>query len=122
MKDKNKLLVSNSSISNEKSSEIDENIENRIKSDDSIEMATYEILKNNFFNIVTSQNGSRIMQSYIFRSSSEVIKAIFTEIADFMNEIITNIYGNYFCQKFFCVLDSEDRKFFLKKVSFFNLL
>ena len=82
-------------------------------------METYEILKGKFFKIVTSQNGSRIMQTYIFKSSSEVIKVIFSEIADFMNEIIINIYGNYFCQKFFCVLANEDRKYFLKKV--FNL-
>jgi len=79
-------------------------------------METYEKLKNKFFKIVTSQNGSRIMQTFIFKSSNEVIKAIFTELSDYMNEIITNIYGNYFCQKFFCVLDNEDRKKFLKKV------
>lgn len=107
---------SNGSIRNEKNSEIDENIENRIKSDDRIETETYELLKKKFFRIVTSQNGSRIMQTYIFKSSSEVIKAIFSEIAGFMNEIITNVYGNYFCQKFFCVLDNKDRKTFLKKV------
>lgn len=58
------------------------------------------------------------MQTYIFNSSLEVIKAIFSEIVDQMNDIITNIYGNYFCQKFFSVLDDEDRKTFLKKVMF----
>lgn len=81
-------------------------------------METFEKLRHKFFKIVTSQNGSRIMQTYIFNSSNEVIKAIFTELADFMNEIITNIYGNYFCQKFFCVLDNEDREIFLKKVNY----
>jgi hypothetical protein len=108
----------NSSNRNERNTEIDENIENKIKSDERIEMDTFEILKDKFFKIVTSQNGSRIMQIYIFNSSAEVIKAIFTEIAHFMNEIITNIYGNYFCQKFFRVLDNDDRKIFLKKVFF----
>jgi len=67
---------------------------------------------------VTSQNGSRIMQIYIFKSSLEVIKKIFTEISNNMNDIITNVYGNYFCQKFFCVLENEDRITFLKKVNF----
>lgn len=108
----------NSSNRNDKNIDIDETIENKIKLDDRIEMETLEILKDKFFRIVTSQNGSRIMQTYIFKSSPEVIKAIFTELADFMNEIITNVYGNYFCQKFFCVLDNEDRIIFLKKVFF----
>jgi len=90
--------------------------ENKIKADDKIENDTYCILKNRFFKIVTSQNGSRIMQTYIFKSSMEVIEKIFLEIVENMNDIITNVYGNYFCQKFFCVLNNEDRKIFLKKV------
>jgi len=59
------------------------------------------------------------MQTYIFKSSKDVIKRIFLEIVNNMNEIITNVYGNYFCQKFFCVLDNDDRKIFLKKVIYF---
>lgn len=42
---------------------------------------------------------------------------IFEEISIHMNDIITNVYGNYFCQKFFCVLDNKDREIFLKTVN-----
>lgn len=84
----------------------------------------YEILKGKFFKIVTSQNGSRILQSYIPKSSKDIIKKILNELLEHLNEILINIYGNYFCPKFFSVLDSEDRLKFLEKVQkyFLNFL
>lgn len=97
--------------------DLDEEIENRIKADEKIELDVFELIKGKFFRIVTSQNGSRIMQNYIFKSSELVIKNIFEEISVHLNDIITNVYGNYFCQKFFCVLDVEDRLVFLNKVN-----
>lgn len=120
-----KIIIKGSIGSNKnEKNEIDEITENKIKLDDKIEPEIFEHLKGKFFRIVTSQNGSRIMQNYIFKSSLGVIKKIFTEISDNLNDIITNLYGNYFCQKFFCVLDFDDRKIFLKRVnlSFYFLI
>ena len=96
--------------------DIDEMVENKIRIDNEITEETLEILKGKIFQIVTCQNGSRILQTYIFKSTVDVIKKIFTELADHIPEIITNVYGNYFCQKFFLTLEDSDKVIFLKKV------
>lgn len=91
-------------------------VENKIRIDNEITEETFEILKGKFFQIVTCQNGSRILQTYIFKSTLDVIKKIFSELAEHVPEMITNVYGNYFCQKFFLTLEDFDKITFLQKV------
>ena len=91
-------------------------VENKIRLDNEITDDTYLSLKGKFFKIVTCQNGSRILQTYIFKSTLEVIRKIFIELSEHLPEIITNVYGNYFCQKFFLTLVDNDRILFVQKV------
>ena len=91
-------------------------VENKIRLENEITEETYQILKDKFFKIVTCQNGSRILQTYIFKSNLEIISKIFKELSGHLPDIITNVYGNYFCQKFFLTLQDNDRILFLQKV------
>lgn len=91
-------------------------VESKIRLENEITEETYMILKNKFFHIVTCQNGSRILQTYIFKSNLDIITKIFKELSNHLPDIITNVYGNYFCQKFFLTLQDDDRILFLKKV------
>ena len=103
--------------------DIDEVVENKIRLENEITEETYLILKDKFFQIVNCQNGSRILQTYIFKSNMNIVAKIFKELSDHLPDIITNIYGNYFCQKFFLTLPDDDRILFLEKViNFFSFL
>jgi hypothetical protein len=106
----------NSNINKPDSNDIDEIVENKIRLENEITEESYLILKDKFSQIVNCQNGSRILQTYIFKSNIEIITKIFKEISDHIFEIITNVYGNYFCQKFFLTLTDVDRILFLQKV------
>lgn len=111
--------MNNSQNNNEKDkNDIDEMVENKIRLDNEITEETYHILKDKFLSIVNCQNGSRILQTYIFKSNLDIVSKIFLELSDNLPDIITNVYGNYFCQKFFLTLQDDDRILFLKKVSY----
>lgn len=110
----------NHSSNNEKDkNDIDEMVENKIRLENEITEEAYLILKDKFLHIVTCQNGSRILQTYIFKSNIEIVTKIFKELSNNLPDIITNVYGNYFCQKFFLTLQDEDRILFLQKVIYF---
>lgn len=94
-------------------------MENKIRLENEISEETFIELKGKFSHIVNSQNGSRILQTYIFRSNIEIVGKIFREVCDHLPSIITNVYGNYFGQKFFLTLNDDDRLIFLKRVNFF---
>lgn len=117
-------MNSNNNINNQNfqqtpdKNDIDEMVENKIRLENEITEETFIILKDKFFQIVTCQNGSRILQTYIFKSNLDIVSKIFLELSDNLPDIITNVYGNYFCQKFFLTLQDDDRILFLKKVSY----
>lgn len=81
-----------------------------------ISESNFELIKGNIFNILTSQNGSRIIQSCISKTSLEVMKSIFIEIKDKLHLLINDQYGNYFCKKFFCSITEDERIAFLESV------
>jgi len=117
MGNSNSSLKNSANISQPDKNDIDEMVENKIRLENEITEETYLILKDKFFQIVTCQNGSRILQTYIFKSNLEIITKIFKELSNHLPDIITNVYGNYFCQKFFLTLKDEDRILFLEKVT-----
>jgi hypothetical protein len=67
--------------------------------------------------LLTSQNGSRIIQSCISKTSVEIISKLFEEIKTKLNILFNDQYGNYFCQKFFCSLTEKERVSFLENVN-----
>lgn len=73
-------------------------------------------MKGSFLSLITSQNGSRIMQLALGNSSYVVIEHIMREIENQLNELMVDPYANYFCQKFYEYLKLDDRLVFLEKV------
>jgi hypothetical protein len=74
-------------------------------------------IKVNLVGIIRTQNGSRVLQKYLNKTSGLVIRLIFNEIINDLNDLLIDSYANYFCQKIFGLLDHEDRLRFLTKVS-----
>lgn len=97
-------------------SELNEIIEINIRQDEFISKENYELLKGKFLFILTSQNGSRIIQTCISKTSIEIMSKIFMEIKDKLHILINDQYGNYFLKKFFCSITEKERIIFLENV------
>lgn len=78
-----------------------------------IDTETYEIFNGSFLKIITSQNGSRVLQKALKKTSGEILTKIFSEVRDKIVGMMVDSYANYFCQKFFTFLNFEDRISFL---------
>lgn len=100
----------------------DELLENGIRQEEFISEKNFKLIEGNFFEILTSQNGSRIVQSCLSKTSIEIITKIFLEIKPKLNNLIVHRYGNYFCKKFFCSLTDRERISFLESVFIFELI
>jgi hypothetical protein len=74
-------------------------------------------LQGKFIPLMKTQTTSRILQYYLENTSQEIIHLIFLEIKDNIEELLFDIYANYFCLKIFYFLIEEDRIIFLKKIS-----
>jgi hypothetical protein len=88
---------------------------------DKIDERLYKSIRENFINIIRTQNGSRIFQKYLKNTSVNIIRVIFMDLKDNFKFLITDLYANYFCQKLFCYLEKRERIIFLKEVDYFNL-
>eukprot|EP00831_Metopus_contortus_P064513 TRINITY_DN57736_c0_g1_i1.p1 TRINITY_DN57736_c0_g1~~TRINITY_DN57736_c0_g1_i1.p1 ORF type:complete len:500 (-),score=52.74 TRINITY_DN57736_c0_g1_i1:142-1641(-) len=62
------------------------------------------------------QSGSRYLQSQLVKCNPEFISFIIKEIQDHMLEIMTDSFGNYFCQKLFVSCSAEQRLLLLSKI------
>jgi len=87
-----------------------------IKASNKINKENIKSLRGKFVKILKSQNGSRILQTSLKNDSYMIIKTIFNEVEDSLNELIVDSYANYFCQRLYEHLKSQDRIIFLKKV------
>ena len=96
-------------------------LERVLSLNDKIDDKLFKSLRGNFINIIRTQNGSRIFQKYLKNTSNNIIGAIFSELKGNLKSLITDLYANYFCQKFFGFLDKRDRIRFLQEVKFFKL-
>lgn len=91
-------------------------MENKIKITEKVDEKSYYMLKGKFISIIKTQNGSRILQKSLNKTSSEIITYIFYEIWDVLNELMVDSYANYFCQRFYDYLNFNEKKDFLRKV------
>lgn len=96
--------------------EFDEILDLSVRKKELIEEEVYEMLKGKFFKVIISQNGSRVLQKALKNTESAIIYKIFDEIKERLNEIMTDMYGNYFCPKLFSFLDSKRKIEFLEQV------
>ena len=77
----------------------------------------YDKLKGKFISLMKTQQTSRILQYYLDQTPENIIHQIFFEFKDIIDELILDIYANYFCLKIFYFLNKEDRIIFLKNIS-----
>jgi hypothetical protein len=96
--------------------EFDEILERNVRPKEKLDSDTYEKLKGNFLKVVTSQNGSRVLQKALHNTEPIYISRIFEEIHSELGNLMVDPYANYFCQKFFGMLNSEQRKIFLNVI------
>lgn len=78
-----------------------------------------ELLKNvpNIVTFVNSQKGSRSLQKSLSLFSQEEINMLYELCYPFLNDIINNSFGNYFCQKLFKQIEPNQR---IKTWNFFK--
>ena len=77
----------------------------------------FHLLKGKFILLMKNQQTSRILQLYLEQTKQEIIHLIFKEIVNDLNELILDIYANYFCLKIFYYLNNKDRLLFLYNIS-----
>ena len=77
----------------------------------------FNILKGKFIPLMKTQQTSRILQFYLDQTNEEIIHLIFMEFSNELEELILDIYANYFCLKIFYFLNKEDRMLFLYNIS-----
>jgi hypothetical protein len=65
-----------------------------------------------------SQKGSRILQKLLDKILPEELDIILEKIKKRFTELMTDVYGNYFCQKLIQCCSAEQRMFILKHVIF----
>jgi hypothetical protein len=63
-----------------------------------------------------SQKGSRIYQRKLKKFSQPEVWELLISLKSHFGELLTNIYGNYLCQKLYTVASLEQRKFLLDNV------
>ena len=76
---------------------------------DQITIGMYQILKNNFVDIIKSQKGSRLFQNYLKKTDYSIIYMIYQELQYDLVSIINDMYSNYFFTKFYSCLHKKDR-------------
>jgi hypothetical protein len=64
-----------------------------------------------------SQKGSRIYQRKLKKMTQTELNELLSTLKENFGELLTNVYGNYFCQKLYTVSNLEQRKFILENVS-----
>jgi hypothetical protein len=88
-------------------------LETRLKVYEKVDEECLKVFKNNFLNIIKSQNGSRVLQKSLRKTSKDVILQIFKEINNSLQELLVDSYANYFCQRFYDFLEISQRIEFL---------
>jgi hypothetical protein len=68
---------------------------------------------------IKSQKGSRIYQRKIKKMNFHEIDDVIKEILDQLPILLTNVYGNYFCQKLYTLCSNDQKLVILEKV-FYN--
>jgi len=58
---------------------------------------------------ICSQIGSRIMQKYLKKFPSHIRTLLINKISSYIDKLMCNTYGNYFCQKLYNISDLPQR-------------
>jgi hypothetical protein len=66
------------------SNEFDSILENNVSPVEKIDEETYNLLKGNFFKIFTTQNGSRVLQKGLKKTSKDILSRILYEVHNFL--------------------------------------
>jgi hypothetical protein len=64
-----------------------------------------------------NQQGSKYLQRVLAKASPDILEFIVVEVGDNLHELMTDSYGNYFCQKLLQSCSSKQRLYLLKKIS-----
>ena len=78
-----------------------------------IDRMTLNKLKGTFYELITSQNGSRYMQKVYLNIEPDILEEIFLELLPKISKLMIDPYANYFCQKLYSVLNDENKMKFL---------
>ena len=84
-------------------------LENELKKENFININIFKKIKQDLLNIITNQNGSKILSKYLSSTPSQIIHLIYKEIENNLICLFQDSYGNYFCTQLFCLLDNNDR-------------
>ena len=84
-------------------------LENELKKENLININIFQKIKQDLLNIITNQNGSKILSKYLSSTPSQIIHLIYKEIENNLICLFQDSYGNYFCTQLFCLLDNNDR-------------
>lgn len=83
-----------------------------------------DILKNQsiiLHDYICSQQGSRIFQKQLSKILPEKLDVIIQRLSGYFKQVMTDMYGNYFCQRLAQCSTSEQRIYIIKNVGFLNL-
>jgi hypothetical protein len=90
--------------------------DNILKLSDRIDEESMGRLKGLFANIISSQNGSRILQKCLKKTDMTILTQLLEEILPCLQKMLCNPFGQLFCQKLYAHLDDIDRKRFLTQI------
>ncbi len=68
------------------------------------------------------QKGSRIYQRKLKKATCEDIDEILKNLDGHLANLLTNVYGNYFCQKLYTVCNINQKIYFLENVKYILIL
>ena len=114
--DRRDSLLSKNSSGSYLNEVFEELLENKVKLAETVDEEAHAVLQGNYLTVLSSQIGSRILQKALVRTSPSIISSIFSEVEQGIPNLMTDSYANYFCQKFFSVLNENDRLRFLCRV------
>ena len=82
-----------------------------------IDYNIFNNIKPKLLHLIKTQTGSKILQNYLEKTTQQIIHLLYNEINDKLNILLLDPYGNYFCLKLFCLLNSNDRISFLSIIA-----
>lgn len=76
----------------------------------------YLSLKGKFSYLIQNYNGSLLLQNSLNNTDPRILCLIFNEIENEIPNLICHQYGNYFCQRFYSLLNIQEKVRFLSKI------
>ena len=93
------------------------NLENLLKKENCIDINIFQLIKNDLFYLIKTQNGNKLLQNYLPLTSTHLIHLIFLEISNNLILLLQDQNSSCFCLKLFNYLDVNDRFNYLNIVT-----